>query len=247
MARRRKQATPAAGVTTPMNSIMQSNNPLTFGSFLPAGFQPICEESELIENEELNRNQWNSNNVSTVHAAQKGKEQLPTSPKRLQFSEVGSSKQTSDPDLRNAAMEKESTMHVEEIRKQNRSSQMGMKLDYVPPSHREGKVVIQIEEEDVNELKEYWDNALTGYVLGDTPYEKSMVSYVESVWDFLDKPQILYHRDGYYVFRFVDMKDKEVVIQAGPYTYYNKPLILQNWEIDFHIDPKCITTIPLWI
>ncbi|XP_019263199.1 PREDICTED: uncharacterized protein LOC109240962 [Nicotiana attenuata] len=36
-------------------------------------------------------------------------------------------------------------------------------------------------------------------------------------------------------------------MQAGPYTYHNKPLILQNWERDFHFDPKCITTIPLWI
>ncbi|XP_070023292.1 uncharacterized protein At4g02000-like [Nicotiana sylvestris] len=36
-------------------------------------------------------------------------------------------------------------------------------------------------------------------------------------------------------------------MQAGPYSYHNKPFILQNWEKDFHFDPKCITTIPLWI
>lgn len=87
-------------------------------------------------------------------------------------------------------------------------------------------MIIQIEEEDVNELKEYWDNALIGYVLGDAPYEKSMVSYIETVWDFVDKPQMLYHHNGYYVFRFTNVKDKEAVIQAGPYTYHNKPLIL---------------------
>ncbi|XP_070032037.1 uncharacterized protein LOC142168088 [Nicotiana tabacum] len=36
-------------------------------------------------------------------------------------------------------------------------------------------------------------------------------------------------------------------MQAGPYSYHNKPFILQNWEIEFHFDPKCITTIPLWV
>ncbi|XP_019241874.1 PREDICTED: uncharacterized protein LOC109221897 [Nicotiana attenuata] len=142
---------------------------------------------------------------------------------------------------------KERMEHAKDVRMQNRNSQMGMKLEYIPSSHREGKLVIQIEEEDVNELNEYWDNAVIGYVLGDTPYEKSMVNYIETIWDFVDKPQVLYHQEGYYVFRFGKREDKEAVMQAGPYTYHNKPLILQNWERDFHFDPKCITTIPLWI
>ncbi|XP_019259048.1 PREDICTED: uncharacterized protein LOC109237226 [Nicotiana attenuata] len=124
---------------------------------------------------------------------------------------------------------------------------MGMRLEYIPPSHRDGKIVIQIEEEDVSELKEHWATALIGYVLGDTPYEKSMESYVESVWDFVTRPQILYHQEGYYVFRFTTVKERDAVMQAGPYSYHNKPFIFQNWERDFHFDPKCITTIPLWI
>nr|XP_009788503.1 PREDICTED: uncharacterized protein LOC104236304 [Nicotiana sylvestris] len=151
---------------------------------------------------------------------------------------------TPDLDLAaNAEIGMEKTRHAKELRQPNRNSQMGMKLEYVPPSHKDGKVVIQIEENDVSDLKEYWETALIGYVLGDTAYEKSMVSYVEIVWDFVSKPQILYHHDGYYVFRFTTMEDRDTVVQA----YHNKPFILQNWERDFHLDPKCITTIPLWI
>ncbi|XP_019265468.1 PREDICTED: uncharacterized protein LOC109243031 [Nicotiana attenuata] len=165
----------------------------------------------------MNSTQWNSNAENTEICVQKGKERLPTSPKRLQFSEAGSSKQISKPDLESKVKEADAEVHEKEARKQNRYSQMGMQLEYVPPSRREGKVIIQIEEEDVNELKEYWDNALIGYVLGDTPYEKSMVNYVESVWDFVDKPQILYHHEGYYVFRFSNVKDKEAVILSVGY------------------------------
>ncbi|OIT38395.1 hypothetical protein A4A49_16155 [Nicotiana attenuata] len=192
MARRRKQAAPI-----PTNS----------------------RGKELSVDEEGNNNQWNSTNAVTEKEAQKCKDQLPTSPKRLQFSEAGSSKPSPDPDLiATAKVGKEKVVHAKELRQQNRNSQMGMRLEYVPPSHRDGKVVIQIEKEDVSELNEYWATALIGNVLGDTPYEKSMENYVESVWDFVTKPQILYHQDGYY-----------------------------NWEIYFHFDPKCITTIPLWI
>ncbi|XP_019236011.1 PREDICTED: uncharacterized protein LOC109216324 [Nicotiana attenuata] len=220
MARRRKPVTPATEGTTPVNSTMQNFTPLTFGSFLPPKFHQILEEKELSEDEEGNSMQWNSKIAVTAKEAQKSKEQLPTSPKRLQFSEAGSSQPSPDLDLT------DKTEMAKELRKQNRNSQMGMKLEYIQPSHRDGKIVIQIEENDVNELQEHWATALIGYVLGDTPYEKSMESYIESVWDFVTKPQILYHQDGYYVFRFTTM---------------------ENWERDFHFDPKCITTIPLWI
>lgn len=137
-------------------------------------------------------------------------------------------------------------LHAKELRQLNRNSSMGMKLEYVPPSHRDGKIVIQIVEEDVSMLNEHWATALIGYVLGDAPYEKSMENYVEFVWDFVTKPQILYHKDGYYVFRFATIEKRDLVMQAGPYSYHNKLLILQNWERDFRFDPKCITTIPLW-
>ncbi|OIT40013.1 hypothetical protein A4A49_51747 [Nicotiana attenuata] len=236
MARRRKQTTPATAATTPVNSMMQTVTPLIFRSFLPAKFQTIEEESELNEVNEKNSDQRNSNIVNPTKEAQKCKDQLPTNPKRLQFFEAGSSKHNPDLDLAENAG-----------KGQNRNSQMGMRLEYIPPSHRDGKIVIQIEESDVRELKDYWENALIGYVLGYTPYERSMVSYVETAWDFVTKPQILYHQDGYYVFRFNTMEDKDSVVQVGPYTYHNKPFILQNWERDFHFDRKCITTIPLWI
>ncbi|KAG5616095.1 hypothetical protein H5410_015919 [Solanum commersonii] len=62
-----------------------------------------------------------------------------------------------------------------------------------------------------------------------------------------EKPQILYHYDGYYVFRFDSVADRNEVMRDGPYTYHNKPFVLQNWEASFMFDTKCITTIPLWV
>ncbi|OIT05435.1 hypothetical protein A4A49_08977 [Nicotiana attenuata] len=149
---------------TPVTSGMNSFTPLTFGSFLPARFQPIREENELNEEDECNSNQWNSTKEVKEKESQKGKDKLPTSPRRLQFSEAGSSTLPS-PDLEQAAaaragIDKEG--HAKELRQQNRNSQMGMKLEYVPPSHRDGKIVIKIMEEDVNMLNEHWATTLIG-------------------------------------------------------------------------------------
>ncbi|XP_019230721.1 PREDICTED: uncharacterized protein LOC109211625 [Nicotiana attenuata] len=131
--------------------------------------------------------------------------------------------------------------------KNNRVSQMGKPLTYVPPSIRDGKVVVKIVEDDIKTQKEVWNSALIGYVLGDTPYVRSMDNYVSTVWNFVAKPKILYHEEGYYIFKFQTIEDRDLVLQSGLYTYHNKPMILRNWEIDFYFDPECLSTIPLWV
>ncbi|OIT32167.1 PREDICTED: uncharacterized protein LOC109207699 [Nicotiana attenuata] len=124
---------------------------------------------------------------------------------------------------------------------------MGKTLNYVPPAIRDGTFIVQINAEDTREREIYWSTALIEYVLGDNPYEKSMDNYITNVWNFVEKPQILYHDEDYYIFRFQNTEERDLVLQAGPYTYHNKPLILQHWSMDFKFDPGCMSVIPLWI
>lgn len=51
------------------------------------------------------------------------------------------------------------------------------------------------------QIKE-WENSLMGYVIGDNPYEMQMKDYAKKVWGFVGVPQVLYHDDGYYIFKF---------------------------------------------
>ncbi|XP_075080525.1 uncharacterized protein LOC142166022 [Nicotiana tabacum] len=74
-----------------------------------------------------------------------------------------------------------------------------------------------------------------------------MENYVENVWDFVNTPKILYHDDGYYIFTFDSLEDRDKVMQLGPYIFHNKPFILKNWSLDFVFDPKCLNVIPLWV
>ncbi|KAH0655235.1 hypothetical protein KY285_030117 [Solanum tuberosum] len=88
----------------------------------------------------------------------------------------------------------------------NRNVKQVKTLSYIPPSSKDGKIYVTIEQDDLKEQEIYWKSALTRYVT-----------------------------------------DCERVVQAGPYTFFNKPFVLQNWSIDFEFNPDCITTIPLWI
>ncbi|KAK4717906.1 hypothetical protein R3W88_016244 [Solanum pinnatisectum] len=74
-----------------------------------------------------------------------------------------------------------------------------------------------------------------------------MDKYMTSMWNFVKKPQILYHIDGYYIFLFSSKEERTEVVQVGPYSYHNKPFILKPWVVDYVFDTESITTVPLWV
>lgn len=93
---------------------------------------------------------------------------------------------------------------------------MGKPLTFVPLIEREGQLIVKIDEADVRSQVEYWQTALIGYVIGDTPYELAMDNYVTNVWNFVTKPQVLLHPNGYYNFKFKSIKDRDLILQFGP-------------------------------
>lgn len=76
---------------------------------------------------------------------------------------------------------------------------------------------------------------------------KSMEAYIMNVWKCPVKPQVLGLDNGCFIFRFASAEKCDRVLMRGPYTFHNKPFIVQTWDIDFEFDPNCITTIPLWV
>ncbi|KAM3233996.1 hypothetical protein P3L10_019355 [Capsicum annuum] len=74
-----------------------------------------------------------------------------------------------------------------------------------------------------------------------------MDNYPTHVWIFITKPQILYHNDGYYIFKFMMISDRDLVMQSGPYTYRNRLVILRNWLINFEFNLEYLNKVLLWI
>ncbi|XP_059291472.1 uncharacterized protein LOC132044951 [Lycium ferocissimum] len=122
-----------------------------------------------------------------------------------------------------------------------------MSLTYVPPTIKDGLITVTIEEDDLNNQKEQWESALIGYVLGDTPYANQIEGYITRVWNFVTKPMVLMHDEGYYIYKFKSIQDKDKVLKAGPYYFNNKPLILKPWELDFNFEQEALSVIPIWV
>nr|XP_009763858.1 PREDICTED: uncharacterized protein LOC104215701 [Nicotiana sylvestris]XP_016502568.1 PREDICTED: uncharacterized protein LOC107820743 [Nicotiana tabacum] len=60
-------------------------------------------------------------------------------------------------------------------------------------------------------------------------------------------PKVYLHDDGYFIYRFESEQDKASIMENGPYTYNNRPLILKTWTLEFQMTKEPICLIPLWV
>ncbi|OIS97215.1 hypothetical protein A4A49_22998 [Nicotiana attenuata] len=117
----------------------------------------------------------------------------------------------------------------------NRSIQQGLKLNYYPPVVKDGKKIVKLNLVEVEEQSRRWRTSLIGYVIGGSPQFKEMLKFVYGVWHFASTPQVLIHDEGYFIFKFESAEDRDMVLQNGPYTFNNRPMMLKIWEPDFQM------------
>ncbi|PHU04904.1 hypothetical protein BC332_25726 [Capsicum chinense] len=122
---------------------------------------------------------------------------------------------------------------------------MGQALAYIPLMTKGEKLIVQLEKEDILIQTNHWSTALIGHILGDSLFFKTMENYITHVSNFTSKPKVLYHDDGYYIFKFAILADRDLVLQSVPYICRNRPMILRNWSIDFEFKPECLHKVPL--
>ncbi|XP_070026484.1 uncharacterized protein [Nicotiana sylvestris] len=100
---------------------------------------------------------------------------------------------------------------------------------------------------EIDKQKQKWQCALIGYVFGGTPKFKEMFQFVYGVWHFVNTPRVFLHDDGYYIFQFESEEDKVCIIQNGPYTFRNRPMILKQWSPEFQLHKKAMRILPIWV
>ncbi|XP_070053974.1 uncharacterized protein [Nicotiana tomentosiformis] len=74
-----------------------------------------------------------------------------------------------------------------------------------------------------------------------------MERYIASVWNFVAKPKVYFHNNGYFVVRFNSIEDRDEVLYSGPHMLNNKPIIVKMWSADFDINKEVLQTIPVWV
>ncbi|XP_019246327.1 PREDICTED: uncharacterized protein LOC109225978 [Nicotiana attenuata] len=126
-------------------------------------------------------------------------------------------------------------------------STTGDAIGVLPPIIKDGVKMVRLNQIEVKEQIQKWQASLIGYVLGGNPSFKDMLKFVYGVWNFVATPQVFLHDDGYFVFKFESEEDKKLVIQKGPYTFNNRPMILKQWEPKFQMSKEKTRNIPIWV
>ena len=123
----------------------------------------------------------------------------------------------------------------------------GSSLKFVAPTVKEGKLVAQLDKNEVNHLAEVWAAALIVYVVGNTPSIGMIIRHIEKEWNCVAKPQVYLHEKGYFVVKFQNIEDRNEILYSGPHMLNNRPMIIKAWSPDFNFHDEMLRIIPLWV
>ncbi|KAM7472037.1 hypothetical protein LguiA_010220 [Lonicera macranthoides] len=117
----------------------------------------------------------------------------------------------------------------------NRERASGADLQYVPPTEKDGLKVVCYKMREVEEGICRWKKAVIVYVLGAKPPFHVMKNFFRKIWDKFGEMKVFLLKTGVYVVEFRDLKTRLEVLEAGPWTFDNKPLIVKPWSIDVEL------------
>ncbi|CAK8573409.1 unnamed protein product [Lathyrus sativus] len=148
------------------------------------------------------------------------------------------------------ALEKENETQQKpwaDVIKGNRSLNHGMMMEFVAPTIVNGEVEIEIEEADVADELEFWENSIILSALGETLSMNAVKKFMEMSWNCVALPELYYNEEGYFIMRFRSKEDNESVMAQGSYFIYGKPLFLGQWSTAFEMREDLLRVLPLWI
>ncbi|XP_009798363.1 uncharacterized protein [Nicotiana sylvestris] len=122
-----------------------------------------------------------------------------------------------------------------------------MNLSFVAPIVQNGETIVELAKNEVEKETEKWRNALILYVVGNTPTIGALERFIVSQWNFVAKPMIFYHNEGYFVIKFNNMEDRDAILYSRPHTIGNKPIITKIWTPEFNFKDEILKTILLWV
>ncbi|KAK7828141.1 uncharacterized protein LOC112024263 [Quercus suber] len=102
--------------------------------------------------------------------------------------------------------------------------------------------VIKVKSTHRDKILEACSLSLLGHFLTTRPYNQSAAkSLLRSVWKIVDVG------DGLFQFKFTLESQLKWVIQNGPWSFENHPLVLRRWERGMTAGMVMFNSIPLWV
>ncbi|OIT22967.1 hypothetical protein A4A49_55256 [Nicotiana attenuata] len=93
----------------------------------------------------------------------------------------------------------------------NKFAARGMELKYITPIIVEGELVAQSQQEELDREIGKWKHALIMYVVRNSPTIAAMERFIASNWNYIAKPKVYYHNEGFFLVKFGSIDDKDEV------------------------------------
>ncbi|XP_021765923.1 uncharacterized protein LOC110730426 [Chenopodium quinoa] len=123
----------------------------------------------------------------------------------------------------------------------------GDALFFFAPVVQNGKQVAKIKESELMEGNRKWSNALVFYVVSHYPTIVVVHRFIVQQWCDVQKPEIFWHDDGYFIINCCSISYKDTILCSGPQMFMGKPAIIKPWSPKFDFGAEILRTILLWV
>lgn len=121
-----------------------------------------------------------------------------------------------------------------------------MVLQYYAPSVVNEKVVVQPPEEVVSLGNEKWKDCVVGHFIDRNMAFKSVRFIAERIWAKFGLVDVLSNDEGFFFFQFDKVGAFREVIEAGPWHFGGKLMVLKQWQPHMSLVKEQVNRIPIW-
>ena len=111
---------------------------------------------------------------------------------------------------------------------------------------RDGKLIDQLDLEEIEEQASFWNTAIVCIVLGANPPIAVFEGFIRRIWGKLGIERVARMNAGFTIVKFRDISTRDLVLESGVIHFDRKPVILRPWSID--IDTlRLVKSVPVWV
>ncbi|XP_062089117.1 uncharacterized protein LOC133795676 [Humulus lupulus] len=125
-------------------------------------------------------------------------------------------------------------------------NQGGTRLNFEEPLLRDGKLIAQVDMEEIEVETSFWNSTVVCIVLGSNPPFAVFEGFINIIWGKLGIERIARMNAGYTLVKFRDEATQDMVLEAGVVHFDRKPVILRPWPTDLNT-MRLVKSVPIWV
>ncbi|XP_062115077.1 uncharacterized protein LOC133829254 [Humulus lupulus] len=122
----------------------------------------------------------------------------------------------------------------------------GARLNFEEPLVRDGKLIAQVDREEVEVEASFWQSTMVCVVLGANPPLAVFEGFINRLWGKLGIERIARMNAGHTLAKFRDEATRDMVLESGVVHFDRKPVLLRPRSTNLD-KMRLVKSVPVWI